>query len=320
MNFLRSIPIRFWIQILGSLVSGGIFVWLLAGQDWSLALNNLRNLPLWLVLASLGFFFIGLLANAWRWQVLLHARGIRVAFGTLVKVVVSGAYASNFLPSTIGGDSFRIVSGKGFSENSAAVVSSVVVDRLIGFLSWVLFLPLPAIVFDLPMLIGRSLTESSGVAAVFGTFGKGFLSRLNQFRIDGISLASGEFDEWRRHPGPIFWAMIISWISLLAVFVGVWSLARGIGIDVHFHEVIAVSSIAYLLTLLPISVNGYGIREITVTTLYVQLGSTLEQAASLALLTRILSLIRTLPGLYWLPKVLTTGVTGDSCPRSNNGA
>jgi hypothetical protein len=68
--------------------------------------------------------------------------------------------------------------------------------------------------------------------------------------------------------------------------------------------VMGVSAAAYLITLLPISVNGYGLREFTVTALYMQLGATLEQASTLALVMRFFSLFETLPGALWLTQII----------------
>jgi hypothetical protein len=66
-----------------------------------------------------------------------------------------------------------------------------------------------------------------------------------------------------------------------------------------------VTGITYLLTLLPISVNGYGLREVAITTLYLPLGASLEQAATLALITRFLSMLETLPGALWFSQVVS---------------
>ena len=65
-----------------------------------------------------------------------------------------------------------------------------------------------------------------------------------------------------------------------------------------------INVLTYLLTLLPISVNGYGVREVAMTTLYMQLGASLEQASTLALITRFFMLMETLPGALWLPQIL----------------
>ena len=63
-----------------------------------------------------------------------------------------------------------------------------------------------------------------------------------------------------------------------------------------------VMALTYVVSLLPISINGYGVREVAVTTLYVHLGGTLEQASTLAVVTRFILLLEALPGALWLSK------------------
>jgi uncharacterized membrane protein YbhN (UPF0104 family) len=117
----------------------------------------------------------------------------------------------------------------------------------------------------------------------------------------------------------LFRSLLISWLSLLVVFLGVWILARGIQMPVSLLDVVAVSVIVYLLTLLPISVNGYGLREIVVTTLYLRLGASLEQASTLAIVTRFLSLAATLPGALWLHRDVFVETLDDDFDERRDG-
>jgi len=123
---------------------------------------------------------------------------------------------------------------------------------------------------------------------------------------------------WLKKPSSLFLAFVISWWSIFVVYLGVWLLALSLGIPVQLYQVMGVSTATYLITLLPISVNGYGLREFTITALYMQLGATLEQASTLALVTRFFSLVETLPGALWLSQIVPssdeTAVTGVETP------
>jgi uncharacterized membrane protein YbhN (UPF0104 family) len=74
--------------------------------------------------------------------------------------------------------------------------------------------------------------------------------------------------------------------------------------NVTFWQVMAVQTVTYFVSQLP-SINGYGFREGAYTTLYTALGATLEQASTLALVTRFISVIATVPGALWLSKSVT---------------
>jgi len=80
-------------------------------------------------------------------------------------------------------------------------------------------------------------------------------------------------------------------------------LARGIGIPVTPIQVAGATTITYFLTLVPIAINGYGIREAAILAVYLPLGASSEQATALALVSRALAVLVTLPGAFWLGQI-----------------
>jgi len=134
----------------------------------------------------------------------------------------------------------------------------------------------------------------------------------------GVSLAGGVLLAWkpqfRRHwgevkmilgavarsPRMILSALAIAWLALTASFTATWLIATALGIPVHWYEVAGTTVISYTVTLLPISLNGYGVREVTIAGLYGVLGATAVQAVTLALITRFLMMSMTLPGALWV--------------------
>jgi uncharacterized membrane protein YbhN (UPF0104 family) len=91
---------------------------------------------------------------------------------------------------------------------------------------------------------------------------------------------------------------------MMVNFLAIWTLATGLGITVSLAEVAGISAITYYLTIIPLSINGYGIRELAIVGLYTQLGSTTEQASALALITRFVFMLVSLLGVIWVGKVL----------------
>ena len=78
-----------------------------------------------------------------------------------------------------------------------------------------------------------------------------------------------------------------------------------------------MQTVAYFLSVLPISVNGYGLREAVFTTLYSALGASLEQASTLALVTRFIIIVSTIPGAFWLSSAVTENFTSDETGTGN---
>ena len=290
------------IRWAGTAIATGLFAWLLVRQDWHTTWKNLALINVWLIPVALTLYYAGMLANAARWYVLLRAQKAPVSFFETVKIVFVGAFVSNFLPSTIGGDAVRIVYVKRYFSGWAVGAASVVMDRLLNVLSFFITLPFSFITFGAQLLSVLKIGQVAGGALLSGAFapGKG-KERSWKKTFDQVKEALAL---WRSQPWQLAMAFVISWLSNLVMFLGVWVVSRGLGIQIALYQVMGINVLTYLLTLLPISVNGYGVREVAMAALYMQLGASLEQASTLALITRFFMLMQTLPGVIWLPKIL----------------
>ena len=296
-----------WLRWVGTALSILLFVWLISRQNWHEVWRYLQQLPVWLLPVALLFYLTGMLANAVRWYILLQAPKIRISFSTTVKIVFTGAYVSNFLPSTIGGDTVRFVGLMHLTSDRAVGLASVILDRLINLSAFITVLPLSVLTFGSP---ATWLTISLQVGSPLPVFVMASdqrpsvekaLSRVKHW----LQRGREAFRLWLEQPRFLVLAFCVSWLSIFVVFIAIWLVARGLGIPVALYQVMGITGITYLLTLLPISVNGYGLREVAITTLYLPLGASLEQAATLALITRFLSMLETLPGALWLSQVVS---------------
>jgi uncharacterized membrane protein YbhN (UPF0104 family) len=291
-----------WLRWAGTAIATGLFAWLLARQDWHTTWKNLTMLNGWVIPLALALYYAGMLANAARWHVLLRAQAAPVSFYETVKIVFVGAFVSNFLPSTIGGDAVRIVYVRRYFSGWAVGAASVVMDRLLNVLSFFITLPFSFITFGAQLLSILKIGQAAGGAMLAAAFvpdekkGRSWRQTFVQVK-EALVL-------WRSQPWQLALAFLVSWLSNMVMFLGVWVISRGLGIQVSLYQVMGINVLTYLLTLLPISVNGYGVREVAMVTLYMQVGATLEQASTLALITRFFMLMQTLPGVVWLPQIL----------------
>lgn len=306
-----------WLRAAGTLLSGGLFIWLISRQDWASVAIHLKKMPVWTVLLATMLILCGQFANAWRWHVLLDAQRIRAPLIKIIQIVFAGAFASNFLPSTIGGDTLRVIGILRYTEDRTLGVSSVIIDRALNVFGMLFFLPVTVFVFG-PNVFEWFVSQNMGVT---GTAGLPLLlvgqKARNFWKLSLQQPAQKTVKLWMSQPLALLLALIISWISVLVVFLGVWVNAGGIGISVTFYQVVAISALVYVLTLLPFSINGYGVREVAVTALYMRLGASLEQATTLAIVTRLLSLLATLPGAIWLSSILATASTISAADNQN---
>lgn len=306
----RSKRLR-WLRLGGTAISVLLFLGLVFRQDWREVWHHLQQFPFWLLPLALLCYLAGMLANAVRWHILLQAPKIRISFRVTAKIVFTGAFVSNFLPSTIGGDTVRFVGLMHFTNDSAVSLASVILDRLVNLSAFFTVLPLSILTFGSPAAwLRTSVYPTWCLPALTMVDTKSQRMRGLLWRVrDWLTRGREAFRIWLEQPRFLILAFCVSWLSIFVVFLAIWLVARGLDIPVSLYQVMGITGITYLLTLLPISVNGYGLREVAITALYLPLGASLEQAATLAIITRFLSMIETLPGALWLSQVVS-GPTG----------
>jgi len=295
-----------WVRWGGTIVSSGLFIWLLTRQDWGAMWATASRIPLWLFPSTLALYFFGVLANAIRWYILLRAQSIQVTYWEILKIVLTGNFASNFLPSTVGGDTVRVVSAARFAGWTLSV-ASVVVDRLLNLLVMVTLLPFSWFAYEAAAISSRmsKLWAGSGNILFSGVL-TGLIGKINLSIVKWLEKLYTALMVWRRRLDAVTLAFAVSWGARVLVFFAVWLLARGLGMQVTLWQVIGVGALTNVLSVLPLSINGLGLREVTMTALYVQIGASLEQTSALVVMTRFILMIETLPGALWISDVLVS--------------
>lgn len=284
-------PLSTWIRWIGTLLSLGLFLWIITHLDWSMVGSQLTRLPLWAILLAILSYLLSQAFNTLRWCILLWAHDVKITFWQAFRITWSGIFASNFLPSTIGGDGLRMAAVYPYARSKTVAVGSVALDRVINMAAMTCLVPLPMFMF--------AGSVGQNTILPFWLAEKYFPKIVAALR------------EWANRPQAFLWAFLAAWPSNLTPMFSTWLIARGLGMEVSFWQVAAVQTVTYFLAVLPISVNGYGLREVTYSTLFVALGASLEQASALAVLTRFLIVLVTLPGAAWVSTIAANMVEKD---------
>jgi len=277
-----------FLRLGGTILSSALFVWVIASQEWHLVFEHLSQISLGWVFLALGIYLSSQAFNTLRWCVLLWAHSVPITFWQAFRITWSGIFASNFLPSTIGGDGLRMAAILPYTRSKSVAFGSVALDRLINMANYACLLPLPLWFF------GDKLNTLFALALPFD---------LRQLAEKYFPKIAGALREWASRPAAFGWAFLVAWPSNLAIMLANYVIARQLGIEISFAQVMAVQTVGYFLSVLPISINGYGVREVTFTTLLVALGASLEQASAMAVITRFLAVLVTVPGALWFSRV-----------------
>jgi GT2 family glycosyltransferase/uncharacterized membrane protein YbhN (UPF0104 family) len=101
--------------------------------DVGKTLHILANANPWYFLLSVGIAFLTVPPMAWRWQLLLKAKGINDNVGWLTRAYFVSYSASQMLPTSVGGDAVRIYeTAKRHPGRGGPVAGSIILERALG--------------------------------------------------------------------------------------------------------------------------------------------------------------------------------------------
>lgn len=285
------------LWLLFSRIDGGAF-WAAARQS---------SLP-WLVLA-LASYAVTVLVSSWRWHRLLTIQDARMSFKSVTASFLVSLFFNNFLPTNIGGDVMRVRDTARPVGSTTRAMMVVVADRIAGLIGLFLFaavggalmaqeqLPFSAIWIWVALLGGLGASAAvlftppllTALLAPFGGRKSGWLA--GQIETLGSSLTS-----FRAAPGGLL-AVFAASVLLQGTFILFYAaVAKALGVHVPFFQLAAIVPLAGLIQLLPISVNGFGIREATFTVLFGRVGVSPESALLISLEATALILVFSVSG------------------------
>jgi uncharacterized protein (TIRG00374 family) len=255
---------------------------------------------------------------AWRWRMILTRMKSPVTFGESWRLVLIGLFFNQVLPSGIGGDAVRVwLLTRGGARLRTAFLS-VAADRIFALGAVILcmaaFLPL---LLDGPAkwpVISLTVAVALGTASLFVLpHALGFLTRVLPDRLcePAGRLISRSLDLLQefvavlrlilraRPEGPA--VIAISVVNQLVLGWIVYFIAGRLHVEIGLFSVIALFSPALLLSMLPISLGGWGVREAALVWLLGTANVPQDASLAISLLFGIVTTAASLVGgVLWL--------------------
>jgi uncharacterized membrane protein YbhN (UPF0104 family) len=279
------------LRLLGTLVATVLIVLLIQQEGWSQIVDAVKQISLASFLLALVSLLISRLFVIARWHVLLQSGGVNIPFPRSAELTLMGLFASNFLPTTIGGDVVRLTGVMQMGFDRATCLASIAADRIIG-------------------LVGMALVIPFGLIPAWNSLGQApqkllalMASLERPMRFARRTLQT--FSTWLHQPKALVVSLLCTFGNMLFIFAAVYILIEGLGNHVSFWLIAGLWSLAYFVTLIPISINGYGVQELSLTYLFLHVGGlSAATSLSMAVLIRIVFMFASLPGAVFLPSIL----------------
>jgi glycosyltransferase 2 family protein len=280
-----------------------------AGHIWTGARH--ASLP-WLV-AALIVWTLNIAASTWRWHLLLAAQDVRLPRRRLFGSFLVANFFNNFLPSNIGGDVIRIRDTAAAAQSTTLAATVVLVDRGLGLMGLVLISAMGASVAVslhgqgvLPiwpawLWCGFFASAAVAVPAMYSPEGLGRLLRPLTFfhpewigrQIEHLTVTLGRFREKPSSLIGCFGGAVVVQALVVAFYVTV---VHALDIPVTASDLAVIVPLSIIVQMLPVSLNGFGVREATFSFYFARVGLPVESAILLSLVAAGITMVHSLSG------------------------
>ena len=235
--------------------------------------------------------------------------GSRIPFLASWKFTMIGLFFNQVLPSTIGGDAIKMwLLSRTETWSMRASVHCVLIDRALGLLALLL-----VICFTVPWIFATihddQATTTIALIVAIGIAGTLIFLLIPQLppKIEQTRLVT-ELRQLRDALRSVFRnASVCSFAGIYGVSMYilntalVWYVATDVDIDVGFVECLVVVPLAFLISFVPVSIAGWGLREGAMITGFAYIGMPTADALFLSVTLGIsMTLVGLLGGIVWL--------------------
>jgi glycosyltransferase 2 family protein len=303
-----------WLALLVKFAISAALIWFLFDRNHAKideAIESVRRIdPTMLVLAVL-MMLVQVGICALRWRAVLIAIGEPLSLTKSALLFYIGAFFSQTLPSSVGGDAVRMYKARHAGLSLGAAINGVMLERAATVVALVVL-----VIATQPLFLPRVAPDSQHwtlVALTILTVGMVVgLALLMQFDrlpeklrhwriVQGLAYLAA--DTRRVFLSPRHCVNAVGWgvVGHVNLAMAIYFLILGMDIDATFVDCLALIPPVILVTTLPISIAGWGVRESAMVVAFGLVGVPEPSALALSILFGLIGVVTSLPGgLLWL--------------------
>lgn len=300
------------ITLLQVAVTVGLLWWVFHDEDKRSEMAEALRLADWGWLGiGVGVFFCCTILATARWKVLLAVQDIRMTWLRTWQLFMIGMFFNLFMLGSTGGDVVKMfLTMRETKENKAAALLSVFMDRVIGMLA-LIFLSVAFLYFRydqlshtpgsaalLNILLWLLAAAMVVIVGMFAGSALGWVHYLPAWtplrgRIVELSAACHMYARgWRQ----TIWAFLVSFPLFALFFLTFYCAARAFSDQLGVLDIFSVMPIVAVITAIPISVSGIGLRESLFVSLLAPFGVTAAVATLISITGFLINTIGSLAG------------------------
>ena len=269
--------IRHLIKIIKIAVTLFLFIYIFHSFGISLSSISIDSIesPIWILLSILIVTLVNPLWSSSRWKVFLEYSGVKIKRFELIKIAFISYFYGLVLPSSIGSDVIRIyLIEKKYPEIRGRTGATVFGDRLVGLSSFALIGLFGSIyiekVYGINKIIGIMLIINIVVLFLSILLTNNFVYKFFKLKLSCLSFMGRTYaylDSLHENLVQIKFSTIIPKVLPFIILfqlsnIGtVWFIFMAAGFKINFFIHLAFVPVIMLISMIPASISGFGLRE-----------------------------------------------------------
>ena len=308
-------PVLRWLLRLA--IGLTIVAFLAQRHDTASLMRSLQVVPLWVLLVSVVFYWLGQVLSAWKWQLLLRAQGAEVSLRDCCRLYAVGMFWNLWMPTNIGGDAIRAVRCAPLCGGLSVATSSVLVERLTGVIALLTI----AVLGLLAQLLSGSTNHTNFLilrpilfvvvtllclVALFWILRRKYAvdseaqhESAIQRKVRSFSRALAVYAQPSAR-GALWSAVAISLVFQASQVLLNIALARVLGLTIPFTVFWWLVPSLAVASLVPLGIGGLGVREAAAVQLLAGQGASAASIVAWSLLWQATVWLASLPGALWV--------------------
>lgn len=293
------------------LVSGALIWYLLGNIDVESAQARLLKADPTLLMAGISLFTIQWLLGGLRWRAVSIAIKAALPLRDTLRMFYIGMFFNQALPGGTGGDAVRVYLAYKGGLKLRGAINGVMLERVTTVVALVLMVDVAQPFFQARIeSVAAEWVLSSAIFLTLGAVGglamimivDRFFQNFDKWKIvRGLSYLSADTRLVFLNPKNLFTVIVWGLLTHINLSVCIYILALSLDLQVSLSDCLMLVPPVLLITAIPISIGGWGIRETAMVSAFALVGVPDEGALVLSLLVGFVGLAISLPGgLVWL--------------------
>jgi len=292
-----------WGWLIRVLITVAILILIFRNIEFSNVKDIILDANISLLLLAILFQLLSTLLAGYRWGRVMKKMDFGQRSDFYMRSYFKGSFFNQGLPTSIGGDAIRVLDVASHGHRKRDAFIGVFIDRVLG-LAGLLILNLIANFF-LPGLLPDNLSLMINVIVASGLIG--FISFIYIHKIKALNIGrlfnyilriSERLNKILHDTRSISFHLVIGILIHLFSIINIYLVGQSVGLEYDLLTMAVIVPPVILLTLIPISLAGWGIREGAMIGLFGLIGAAQANILSMSIIYGIILIIASLPGLY----------------------